>query len=96
VAQVRQATLSDALRAGGELNGKARNGGHWDGAAPPDDAIGIHGQLCCGENETVIVQLCCEASVKDDPGDVVQESCSLKCGIPSKSLGVLLEPGKVI
>lgn len=82
--------VSTALSAGGDGTVAGRKGGHCDGAA--DD--GSHGQLCCGENETVIVQLCCGARENDDPGDVVQLSCSVKLGSPSKSLnGKLLLPG---
>src|SRR4029077_15424944 len=44
------------------------------------------GQLCCGANEILTVQLCCGPSEKGDPGDVAQLSCSVKLGRPSKSL----------
>jgi hypothetical protein len=83
-------TATVAVRAGGEDIDAGRKGGHFDGTAPD----GSHGQLCCGENEIVIVQLCCGASEKGDPGVVAQVSCSLKLGRPSKSLtGKLLLAG---
>lgn len=95
VEQLRQLTISGAIKAGGEPTDAGRKGGHWDGAAPPSDTDGSHGQLSWGEKEIVTVQTCWGAKEKDEPGDVAQLSCSVKCGIPSKSLGVLPPPGKV-
>ena len=61
--------------------------GQCGGGIPPDAVDGNHGQLSCGENEIVIEQLCCGASVNVAPGELAQVSCSVKFGTPSKSLG---------
>jgi hypothetical protein len=54
---------------------------------------GSQGQLCCGENETEIVQLCCGPRLKGDPRELAQLSCSMKLGSKSKSLGLLEAEG---
>ena len=73
-------TVTIALCAGGDEIDAERNGGHCDGAEPPNDARGTHGQLCCGEKEIEIVQLCCGFSEKDAPADGAQSSVSEKLG----------------
>jgi hypothetical protein len=75
-------TLIIAVCAGGDGTEAGRKGGHCDGAA----AVGSQGQLCCGENVMLTVQLCCGPSEKGDPGEVAQLSCSVKLGRPLKSL----------
>ncbi len=64
----------------------ASGNGHRAGGFPPRDVDGSHGQLCCGENEIVIVQLFCGPRENGDPGGVEQVSCSAKLGKPLKSL----------
>src|ERR1700749_3221989 len=54
--------------------------GQADGAIPPNDGDGSQGQLCCGENEIVIEQLCSGAREKVAPGELAQLSCSVKFG----------------
>ncbi len=77
-----------ALRLLTNLSLAVRGVGHCAGAAPNGKVPeGNHGQPCCGENETVIVQLWCAASVKGDPEGLEQVSVSLKFGSPLKSLG---------
>src|SRR5258708_32162181 len=61
--------------------------GQREGGSPPRETDGSHGQLCCGENEIVIEQLCCGAREKADPAGLAQLSCSVKFASPSKSLG---------
>jgi hypothetical protein len=60
--------------------------GHAAGCIPPSAAAGSHGQLCCGENEIVIVQLCWGARSNEAPRELAQLSCSVKFGSPLKSL----------
>src|SRR6516162_4581482 len=60
--------------------------GHEEGFIPPSETDGSQGQLCCGENEIVIEQLCSGASEKVPPGELAQLSCSVKFGTPLKSL----------
>jgi hypothetical protein len=36
----------------------ASGNGHKEGGSPPSGTEGNQGQLCCGEKEIVIVQLC--------------------------------------
>src|SRR5258708_7733534 len=61
--------------------------GQREGGTPPVEIDGSHGQLCCGENEIVIEQLCCGAREKADPAGLAQLSCSVRFASPSKSLG---------
>ena len=61
--------------------------GQADGAIPPNDGDGSQGQLCCGENEIVIEQLCSGAREKVVPAELAQLSCSVKFGTWLKSLG---------
>src|SRR5882757_4557678 len=68
------------------VNAAAIGKGQEDGETPPSEVDGSHGQLCCGEKETVMEQLCCGAWEKDDPGGLAQLSCSVKFASPSKSL----------
>ena len=60
--------------------------GHAEGATPPSELEGSQGQLCCGENEIVIEQLCKGAKEKLAPGELAQLSCSVKFGSSLKSL----------
>src|SRR5215469_1538453 len=75
-------TLTFALEAGGEGTDVLTKGGHFEGGT----VVGIQVQLCCGENMTVIVQLCCGPRENDEPAGFAQLSCSLKLGMPLKSL----------
>jgi hypothetical protein len=65
----------------------ARGKGQADGGSPPSAVEGSQGQLCWGENEIVIVQLCCGASENGDPEVLEQLSFDEKFGNPLKSLG---------
>jgi hypothetical protein len=60
--------------------------GQRDGGSPPSVVEGNQGQLCWGENEIAIWQLCCGARANADPGGLAQLSCSVKFGSPLKSL----------
>ena len=64
----------------------ARGNGHRAGGSPPSAVDGNQGQLCWGENEMAIMQLCCGARANADPGGFAQLSCSVKFGRPLKSL----------
>jgi hypothetical protein len=82
-------TLSWAPNAGGVATVAFRLGGHRAGLTDPavaGPAIGNQVQLCCGEKEIVITQLCCGARSKVDPGETAQVSASVKLGNPLKSL----------
>jgi hypothetical protein len=68
------------------INVAVKGNGQSDGATPPSAADGSHGQLCCGEKEIVIVQLCCGVSENVDPGALAQLSCVAKFGSLLKSL----------
>jgi hypothetical protein len=68
------------------VNFATRGNGQADGGSPPSAVDGSQGQLCCGENEIVIEQLCCGARENADPDGLAQLSCSVKFGSPSKSL----------
>src|SRR5262249_43976837 len=76
---------SDVLRVSFALSGNGQNcGGTPCGEGLPK---GSQGQLCCGENETVMVQLFCGPKAKGCPGALAQVSCAVKCGSPVKSPG---------
>ena len=64
----------------------ASGNGQRAGGSPPSAVDGNQGQLCCGENEIAIMQLCCGARANADPGGFAQLSCSVKFGSPLKSL----------
>src|SRR5579872_314623 len=69
--------------------------GQAEGGSPPSAVEGNQGQLCCGANEIVMMQLSCEFSAKLAPGVCEQLSCSMKSGSPVKSLAPngLVMPG---
>src|SRR5580658_7038213 len=68
------------------VNDAASGYGQSVGGSPPRAIDGNQGQLCCGENEIVMVQLCCGFKLNEDPAGFAQLSCSVKFGSPSKSL----------
>src|SRR5579862_6230317 len=77
------------------FNVAANGKGHEAGGSPPSAVEGSQGQLCCGENAIVMVQLCCGLRLNAAPGELAQLSCSVKFGKPVKSLAPngLVSPG---